>query len=175
MKLQRLLIASAVCAAFAGTTYAQQQDAQQPDPAQQPEAQQPAQQDTMQQGEQQQVKMDEQTIRDVQQKLKEAGHDVGKVDGKWGPKTSNALKEFQQAQGVPATGELDSQTLSALGVEGSGSETLAEQPGAANQAGDDPGARPESGTGSPAATDPGAAGGGAAGTDGGAGAGGGTR
>ena len=34
-----------------------------------------------------------------------------------GPKTSAALREFQQAQGLKASGRLDQQTLSALGVQ----------------------------------------------------------
>lgn len=58
-------------------------------------------------------------IRQVQQALKDKGHEVGSIDGKWGPKTQNALKEYQQAQGMSASGELDSQTLSSLGVSGS--------------------------------------------------------
>jgi peptidoglycan hydrolase-like protein with peptidoglycan-binding domain len=39
-----------------------------------------------------------------------------KVDGRWGPHTRQAVESFQQAKGLPATGELDQQTLNALGV-----------------------------------------------------------
>ncbi len=69
-------------------------------------------------------------IREMQQALKDKGHDVGAVDGKWGPKTQNALKEYQQAQGMTASGEPDSQTLSSLGVSGSavGAPGAGEQP-----------------------------------------------
>lgn len=180
MKLQRLLIASAVCAAFGGTAYAQQQqDPQQTDPAQQQQDQQaePAQQqqqestqqqDSMQQGGNQQVQMDEQTVRQVQQKLKDAGYDVGKVDGKWGPRSNAALQKFQEAQGIQSTGQLDQQTLSALGIQG-GSETFAEQPEGATS---DPAATPESGASQPGgATDPGATDPGATGGNTGAGGG----
>lgn len=49
---------------------------------------------------------------------------VGQADGKMGPKTQAALKEFQQQQGLQATGRLDAQTLAALGMgEGQSSST----------------------------------------------------
>jgi peptidoglycan hydrolase-like protein with peptidoglycan-binding domain len=134
MQLRRTLIASAVCAAFAGAAYAQ--DAKHPDPATkqgQEAATQPAPQDSAHQSTQQQGKMDEQTVRDVQQKLSDAGHDGGQVDGKWGPKTSNALKKFQQAKGMPANGELDAQTLAALGVKDNGSGSMSNQPSTQGQ------------------------------------------
>jgi cell wall-associated NlpC family hydrolase len=38
------------------------------------------------------------------------------VDGLIGPQTRAAIKAFESAHGLPATGELDAQTLSALGV-----------------------------------------------------------
>ena len=41
------------------------------------------------------------------------------ADGKMGPQTQKALKEFQQSKGIKATGQLDQQTLSELGVSGS--------------------------------------------------------
>lgn len=59
-----------------------------------------------------------QVVRSVQQALKQKGYDVGSVDGQMGPNTENALRQFQQAQGISQTGNLDQQTLSALGVSG---------------------------------------------------------
>jgi peptidoglycan hydrolase-like protein with peptidoglycan-binding domain len=56
-------------------------------------------------------------VREVQQALQQKGHDVGPIDGVMGPKTSAALREFQQAEGLKASGRLDRQTLSALGVQ----------------------------------------------------------
>jgi len=56
-------------------------------------------------------------VRSAQQALKDKGFDVGTVDGQMGPNTENALRQFQQKQGLPQTGNLDEQTLSALGVE----------------------------------------------------------
>jgi peptidoglycan hydrolase-like protein with peptidoglycan-binding domain len=59
------------------------------------------------------------TVKQVQTKLNEAGHDVGQVDGIVGPKTQKGLKEFQTSKGLNASGQIDQQTLSALGVSGS--------------------------------------------------------
>lgn len=54
-------------------------------------------------------------VRDAQQQLSQRGHDPGPVDGVMGEKTRAAVKDFQQAQGMPATGQLDRQTVAALG------------------------------------------------------------
>lgn len=40
------------------------------------------------------------------------------ADGQMGPKTHAALKEFQQAKGLEATGQLDKPTLTAMGLGG---------------------------------------------------------
>jgi peptidoglycan hydrolase-like protein with peptidoglycan-binding domain len=58
-------------------------------------------------------------IKQAQQKLSAAGHDAGAADGILGQKTAKALKDFQQAKGIEATGQLDARTLAALGVESS--------------------------------------------------------
>jgi len=59
-----------------------------------------------------------QVVRQVQEKLKQEGYQVGPVDGVWGPKTQSAVREFQQAEGLEATGELDQETLAALEIQG---------------------------------------------------------
>ncbi len=60
------------------------------------------------------------TLESVQQQLQQQGYyKNAQVDGKWGPRTRQAVQSFQQAKGLPATGELDQQTLSALGVSNS--------------------------------------------------------
>jgi peptidoglycan hydrolase-like protein with peptidoglycan-binding domain len=58
-----------------------------------------------------------QTVKQVQQKLSQQGLDVGPVDGKMGPKTRNAVKQFQDQKGIKGNGSLNRQTLAALGVE----------------------------------------------------------
>ncbi|MGE5117099.1 MAG: peptidoglycan-binding domain-containing protein [Betaproteobacteria bacterium] len=60
------------------------------------------------------------TIRQAQQQLSDKGLYTGQVDGVMGPKTQAALKEFQQKQGMQASGKLDSSTLAALGVQAGG-------------------------------------------------------
>ena len=47
----------------------------------------------------------------VQQALNDRGFNAGPVDGQWGPATSDALRRFQLAAGLPATGSADSQTM----------------------------------------------------------------
>jgi peptidoglycan hydrolase-like protein with peptidoglycan-binding domain len=113
MKYRHLIIASAVSMAC-GSAFAQQSDTQQSDPG-------------MTQSQSQDAggasSMSPSMIKQVQQKLKQQGHEVGAVDGMWGPKTQAALREFQQQQGMQASGELDQETLAALGVQaGSGSQ-----------------------------------------------------
>lgn len=60
---------------------------------------------------------DKETIRQAQDKLNQRGYSVGPADGTWGPQTEQALTQFQQAEGLEATGQLDQETLSALGIE----------------------------------------------------------
>ena len=60
-------------------------------------------------------------VKQVQQSLKDKGIDAGPVDGKFGPLTQKGVKQFQEQQKFQATGQLDQQTLSALGVSGSAS------------------------------------------------------
>ena len=43
-------------------------------------------------------------VKAIQQKLKDAGYDVGEIDGKFGPKTERALKQYQRDQGLKADG-----------------------------------------------------------------------
>jgi peptidoglycan hydrolase-like protein with peptidoglycan-binding domain len=52
----------------------------------------------------------------LQEALKAKGHDPGPIDGIMGPKTTAALKAFQEASGIKATGKLDGQTAEKLGV-----------------------------------------------------------
>jgi len=56
-------------------------------------------------------------VKAVQQALKDKGHDPGEVDGKMGPKTQAALRDYQQKEGLKTTGRVDSETASKLGVQ----------------------------------------------------------
>jgi Putative peptidoglycan binding domain len=56
-------------------------------------------------------------IKEAQQALKDKGYDPGAVDGVMGAKTKEALKSFQNASNLQATGTLDAQTAEKLGVQ----------------------------------------------------------
>jgi peptidoglycan hydrolase-like protein with peptidoglycan-binding domain len=56
-------------------------------------------------------------VRNIQQRLQQAGHDPGEVDGKWGPATQSALKEYQQAAGLEPTGLASLRLLSEMGMD----------------------------------------------------------
>ena len=78
-------------------------------------------------------------IRQVQIVLNQRGFNIGDPDGVLGPRTRQALIQFQQRQGFQATGRFDSRTISALGVsvrsqgqsttgQGQGGGTMQQQP-----------------------------------------------
>jgi hypothetical protein len=70
------------------------------------------------------VNLSRDQIRQAQTILKQKGFDVGELDGKLGPRTRKALMAYQQQQGLQATGQMDQQTVSALGIgPGSGQDT----------------------------------------------------
>jgi Putative peptidoglycan binding domain len=56
-------------------------------------------------------------IRQAQERLAEQGFDPGPINGQMGAKTQAALRQFQRAQGLALTGELDERTRKALGME----------------------------------------------------------
>ncbi|ABS68952.1 Peptidoglycan-binding domain 1 protein [Xanthobacter versatilis] len=58
-------------------------------------------------------------IEALQQRLRDLGYsEVGRVDGKWGPRTIAAVSAFQATSGLPVTGELDKATAAALTTSG---------------------------------------------------------
>lgn len=56
-------------------------------------------------------------IRQAQERLNTAGFDPGPLDGRLGRQTTEALRQYQAAHGMPQTGSLDKATLEALGME----------------------------------------------------------
>src|SRR4051812_4854940 len=64
--------------------------------------------------------MDDESIRHAQEQLSSKGFYTSKVDGKVGPKTRSAIRQFQEQHDLPPTGQLDQQTMSALEAGSSG-------------------------------------------------------
>lgn len=112
MRLSHLLIAGATAVSFSAIAADDQKSQQQP------QAQ--SGQTKQSQSGSQQASQSQETVKQVQQKLSEAGHEV-QADGIMGPQTQAALKEFQEKKGLQASGRLDQQTLAALGVSEGGS------------------------------------------------------
>jgi surface antigen len=75
----------------------------------------------------------------AQQRLREQGFYVrDNIDGRWGPATSTAVRNFQRANGLASSGQLDGSTRAALGLDAAPAATEAVarsvepvQPGAA--------------------------------------------
>jgi Putative peptidoglycan binding domain len=63
----------------------------------------------------------QQDVRQVQEALKDKGHDPGPIDGVMGSQTKQALRDFQKANGLKQTGTLDTQTKEKLNIEGGSS------------------------------------------------------
>lgn len=67
-------------------------------------------------------------VRDLQRELANRGYDAGQADGRWGPRTQQAVRQFQQDQNLAASGRPDQRTMAALGMEGAGTQTGATPP-----------------------------------------------
>ena len=52
----------------------------------------------------------------MQDTLHDKGHYRGKVDGVFGLRTRASIREFQKAENLPVTGQLDSRTAGKLGI-----------------------------------------------------------
>jgi|SRR5215471_2281293 len=52
----------------------------------------------------------------VQQRLKQSGIYAGPTDGVWGPESAAALEQFQRANGLQVTGQLNQATVATLGL-----------------------------------------------------------
>jgi N-acetylmuramoyl-L-alanine amidase len=72
-------------------------------------------------------------IRAVQQSLNDHGYDAGNVDGVWGLKTAVAMRKFQIDRSLQATGRLDAETRTALGVSNGAVSSLPSQVSSAAQ------------------------------------------
>jgi len=79
-------------------------------------------------------KADRTQVKAMQQALKDKGHDPGSVDGEMGPKTEAAIRDYQQKEGLTATGTADAETMAKL--------TAAASPGGGSATGTSTGSAP---------------------------------
>jgi peptidoglycan hydrolase-like protein with peptidoglycan-binding domain len=74
-------------------------------------------------------------VKKIQEALQDNGQYGAKVDGVFGLRTRASIREFQRAENLPVTGQLDAETAGKLGVrpegrEGTGYETTQAKPSA---------------------------------------------
>ena len=63
------------------------------------------------------------TVQQVQTRLKQQGVYNGNIDGVWGPATAGAVRNYQNSHGMNPTGQLDTQTIAALNLDGAGNRS----------------------------------------------------
>ena len=84
-------------------------------------------------------------IKQAQEALDKKGFKAGSADGRMGPETEQAIKQFQQKQGLQQSGQLDEQTLSALGIQSQNQRSTTGQGGAQQPAPNQPSSQQPSG------------------------------
>jgi len=84
-------------------------------------------------------------IKQAQEALDKKGFKAGSADGKMGPETEQAIKQFQQKEGLQQSGQLDEQTLSALGIQSQNQRSTTGQGGAQQPAPNQPSGQQPSG------------------------------
>jgi peptidoglycan hydrolase-like protein with peptidoglycan-binding domain len=84
-------------------------------------------------------------VKEVQEALKGNGFDPGTADGVIGPKTNQAIRDFQKSKNLQATGRIDERTASALGVDTmskTGGRSSSTSPSGKDKSGDEVGSEP---------------------------------
>lgn len=123
MRKQLLTVTLSAAALFATQAWANQQSGQAdagPGAQQSASAAQSGQQQSAMQSQQKQqvpMRASQDAIRAIQTALKDKGAFEGEADGRWGPETQAALREFQQQQGLDASGNLNFSTIAALDLD----------------------------------------------------------
>lgn len=69
-------------------------------------------------------------VEQVQRALRQRGYNL-RIDGQWGPATAATLRDFQERQGLTASGELTVESLAALDVLGPASSGVGQGSGQA--------------------------------------------
>ena len=55
-------------------------------------------------------------VREAQQTLRHLGYQPGPADGVMGPRTKTALAQYQRAERIRVTGQLDAETMARLDI-----------------------------------------------------------
>jgi peptidoglycan hydrolase-like protein with peptidoglycan-binding domain len=63
--------------------------------------------------------MTQEEVQQLQETLRDLGYFSGPADGRRGPRTREALRDFQMDQGLPSTGSLDTATVTRIGLQAS--------------------------------------------------------
>jgi hypothetical protein len=125
IRMRQIAIALLATTMIGAPVFAASNNQQQPQTQQHPKQQQtkqnqqPNQQQAQgnQQGNQMSQNLSRREIRQAQQALNKDGFKVGRADGRLGPETENAIKQFQQSKQIQPSGQLDQQTMADLGLD----------------------------------------------------------
>jgi len=79
------------------------------------------------------INLSREEIRELQIVLRDKGFDIGEPDGVMGTRTTKALISFQRQQGFRGTGQIDVETVTALGIKGNFSQQDGNQPSTTGQ------------------------------------------
>jgi Putative peptidoglycan binding domain len=122
IRMRQIAIALLATTMIGTPVFAASQNQQQPKQQQTNQNQQANQQQAQgnQQGNQTSQNLSRREIRQAQQALNKDGFKVGRADGRLGPETENAIKQFQQSKQIQPSGQLDQQTMADLGLDTSG-------------------------------------------------------
>jgi peptidoglycan hydrolase-like protein with peptidoglycan-binding domain len=69
------------------------------------------------------AKVERADVKSAQKALKDKGFDPGPIDGIHGPRTSAAVRDFQKAENITVTGQLDDATMAKLQVRTGGTDS----------------------------------------------------
>ena len=67
-------------------------------------------------GEEKPALMHQDNIKKLQESLRDKGYYSGQVDGVLGPQTRAGIRQYQESENLPVTGNLDGETAGKLGV-----------------------------------------------------------
>ena len=116
--MRKIVIALLATTLIGSPVFAASNNQKRPQTKQQQTSQtQPPKQQQTAQDNQTQQNLPRREIRQAQQALNKDGFKVGRADGRLGPETEAAIKQFQQSKQIQPSGQLDQQTMADLGLD----------------------------------------------------------